>query len=385
MNIIVFTYKADISGGSNRSLLSVMEIMKSRGHQVTLVLPKKTGALYDKSKELGINCIYQPFGRICAIKVRGIGILRQYLRLYSKLYWDLMLTMFLKRKYAKLAPNIIYSNGNNIHAGRLLAKFLNIPHVWHIREFIEDYQLMPVNVYKLMENGTSKFILISNDLFSIYKQQIPEEKLEMISNGIKYIEQPPKVSHESFNILMTARICADKRQKDAIESMNNIFIKYPTEDIHLYFAGSTVTESDKIYKQECVSLMQKYGLESRITFLGEVKDMSSLRANMDIELLCSSREPFGRVTVEAMRSGLGVIASNAGGTKDIVIDGENGFVYEPGNTGELTDKILMLYFDRSLLEKVSRFAKQFSRTHFTEEQLYKTVNLLEEIGKGTGV
>lgn len=377
MNIIVFTYKADISGGSNRSLLSILEILVNESHNVTLILPKKTGGMYAAAKEIGIQCIYQPFGRICAKKVRGIGLLKQYLRLYIKLIWDVCYTRIRSYQYKKLHPDIVYTNGTIVHAGRLLAKCLDIPHVYHIREFIESYQLMPINVYNMMSNGTSKFILISNDLYNVYKKQIHESKLEMISNGIKYVEQPPKNKHDGFNMLMTARICSGKRQIDAIEAMN--IICKEVKDVHLYFAGNTVNESDVLYKNVLTIYIKSHELEDRITFLGEIKDMSSLRQNMDIELLCSEREAFGRVTVEAMRSSLPVIGSNTGGSKDIIIPGENGYLYEVGNPEDLAKYIMKLYSDKDLLYSLSDKAQEFSKSHFTEKQLYKTVNLLKSL------
>lgn len=379
MNIIVFTYKADISGGSNRSLLSILEILVKEGHQVTLVLPKKTGQMYNAANKIGVKCIYQPYGRICAKKCKGIKIISQYIKLYGKLIWDYFQTIIRASKYRQLSPDIIYSNGTIIHAGRMLAKRLNLPHVWHIREFIGKDQLMPLNIYQMMNNGTTKFILISNDLYKVYNQHITQDKLIMISNGIKYIEQPPKIKHDGLNLLLTARICQDKRQIDAIEAMNLICNEKDINDIHLYFAGSCVTNTDQSYKELALSLIRKYKLEQRITFLGEVKDMSSLRQNMDIELLCSSREAFGRVTVEAMRSSLVVIASNAGGTPDIVTNGYNGYVYEPGNIQELSNNVVRLYNNRDLLNKISFIAHEFSKNHFTENQLYKTVNLLNDI------
>ena len=378
MNIIVFTYKADISGGSNRSLLSILEILVNEGHNVTLVLPKKVGQMYDAANKIGVTCLYQPYGRICATKVRGVSIIKQYLRLYSKLIWDFSYAFIHYKKYKKLSPNIIYTNGSIIHAGRILAKFLKVPHVWHIREFIEEYQLMPINVYKMMSNGTTKFILISNDLYNVYSKYVPAQKLKMISNGIKYVEQPPKIVHKGFNLLLTARICEAKKQKDAIEALNLICYERGIEDIHLYFAGTAVTEVDHNYQKSLMKLVNLYKLEDKITFLGEVDDMSLLRQQMDVELLCSSREPFGRVTVEAMRSSLGVIASNTGGTLDIVKEGYNGIMFEPGNVVELSEKIMMLYNDRELLDTLSRTAKKYSKNHFTETQLYKTVNLLSE-------
>lgn len=381
MNIIVFTYKAQISGGSNRSLLSILEILTQRGHNVTLFLPGKDGEMYQEAKKIGVKCIYKKFNPIIEEKKHGLALIEQTVRLYYRLVREYYRANKYAKDIARLSPDIIYSNGVTIHAGRIIAKLLKLPHVWHIREisFSNESFLRPIGFYKIMASGTTKFILISNDLYNIFKNHVTEDKLIMISNGIKYSEQPPLIPHEEFNILLTARICKDKRQEDAIEALNLIYKERPHVNIHLYFAGSTVSALDVTYKHKLEDLIQSYDLNPKVRFLGEIKNLPTIRQKMDIELLCSSREPFGRVTVEGMRSGLCIVASNSGGTKDIIIDGTNGFLFEPHNVLDIKDKILNLYDKPELRKNIGLNAKEFSKTHFTEAQLYKTVQLLEEL------
>lgn len=119
------------------------------------------------------------------------------------------------------------------------------------------------------------------------------------------------------------------------------------------------------YEKELKDLVKKYGLDSTVVFLGEVSDMVSLRSTMDIELMCAIKETFGRVTVEAMRSGLPVIGSNTGGTLEIIQDGVTGLLYKQGNAEDLAEKIIRIYKDEYFKERIAKNAYLYSQTSFT--------------------
>lgn len=88
------------------------------------------------------------------------------------------------------------------------------------------------------------------------------------------------------------------------------------------------------------------------------KELSSLYASCDVFLFPSSTETFGNVVLEAMASGLPVIAANSGGVKDSVIDGYNGFLCEARNVEDFTRSILKFIKDRTLIQKMSIAARQ---------------------------
>jgi glycosyltransferase involved in cell wall biosynthesis len=77
---------------------------------------------------------------------------------------------------------------------------------------------------------------------------------------------------------------------------------------------------------------------------GEVPhtELPRLIASADIFAFPSRDEPFGRVLLEAMSSGLPVVGSCAGGIPEIVQDGETGFLVNPGDSHALAERILML-------------------------------------------
>ncbi len=78
-------------------------------------------------------------------------------------------------------------------------------------------------------------------------------------------------------------------------------------------------------------------------------------------------EPFGLVLVEAMSHGLPVIASRIGGMQEIVEDGINGFLFDPGDTEDLADKMKILWDNPELCRKMGRAGREKAAREYSEE------------------
>lgn len=378
MNIIIFTHIAELSGGSNRSLLSVIEALKDKGDNILLVLPRKKGQMYNEALRLGIQTIFMPYGRSIHKKTKS-SIKNFFFKLIIelKIIYSYILTYLYLCKFKNFSPNIIYSNSSSHHCGRILSKRLKIPHVWHIREYIDVNKIQISNVYSRMCNRTDLFITIGNDLCDEFSKYVPKEKLTMISNGLKYENSfIIRENHSGINILLTGRIAPEKGQLEATKAF--ILLKEQRPDINckLYFAGKPISKTGMEYKENILSQIEKHGLDNDIIFLGEVTEMRKCRSMMDIELMCSEREPFGRVTVEAMRQGLVVIGTDSGGTKDIITDGINGLLYEPNNIEDLTRKLISVIDDNHLYNSIRDRSIEFCKSNFTELQFDVIANTI---------
>lgn len=379
MKVLVVTYKADISGGSNRAMLEVIDALIEQNHEVSLIVPRKNGALYKEAAKRKIDCIYVPYTRVGIMRPQGKLIcLVEHLRMELKLLHDWLIAYKLKNNLKEKKYDIVYSNGSATHFGRILSKQLGIPHVWHIREFFGIDQLLPWRAYQRMNDRTDKYIVISNAMRDIYERKLGIDKVVMISDGVPVPPEYCKKTHDGFRILLAGRIAPAKLQLDAVKGFETFRKMVNGADVKLFLAGTPVTENDIKYKTEIDIYIKEKGLERDVVFLGQVSDMVKLRAEMDIELMCSEREPFGRVTLEGMRAGLPVIGTASGGTLDIIEENVSGLFYQPGNTEELGKKIYQFYKDPEYLKKMSASAEQYGRTHFTERQLLLVVELLEQ-------
>jgi glycosyltransferase involved in cell wall biosynthesis len=77
------------------------------------------------------------------------------------------------------------------------------------------------------------------------------------------------------------------------------------------------------------ALAAELGIAERVTFTGHRPDVASVMAGLDLLVLASHAEPFGRVLLEAMSVGTAVVATAAGGAEEVVVHGESGLLVPP--------------------------------------------------------
>ena len=95
-------------------------------------------------------------------------------------------------------------------------------------------------------------------------------------------------------------------------------------EVNAIIAGGALF-GEEAYEQRMQALARELGITRRVTFAGHVEEVAAVMAACDVVAHCStSPEPFGRVIVESMFAGTPVIATDAGGAREIVTDGVNG-------------------------------------------------------------
>jgi glycosyltransferase involved in cell wall biosynthesis len=87
------------------------------------------------------------------------------------------------------------------------------------------------------------------------------------------------------------------------------------------------------------------------------------------------------VILEAMSCGLPVIASRIGGLPELVIDGVNGLLFEPGNASELADRIRLLWRDPELCQRMGRAGRQMAIREHSESVYWDGLRAVYELAK----
>ena len=105
-----------------------------------------------------------------------------------------------------------------------------------------------------------------------------------------------------------------------------------------------------------------------MSFLGSFPHIESVLALGDLSSLPSVQESFGLTALEAMASGLPVVASRAGSIPEVVVDGETGFLCEPEDVVGMA-AALKLLSDEGLYRAFSEAARRRAVKHFSEEQV----------------
>lgn len=124
-----------------------------------------------------------------------------------------------------------------------------------------------------------------------------------------------------------------------------------------------------------------YNLKDTVEIVGYQKDMSAFYRSLDCLVVPSIFEAFGRVVIEGMTHKIPVIVGSGVGAKDIIKDGENGFVFEAeGYSGKpLAEKMKEVIRNYNNLDNLVNSAYTLSKSGFTwknfGEEIFKELYL----------
>ena len=119
----------------------------------------------------------------------------------------------------------------------------------------------------------------------------------------------------------------------------------------------------------------------RVEFRGRLAGQNLLAAYHEADVLItpSRVESFGMVLVEAMASGLPVVASSVGGITEVVTDGESGFLVEPGNVAAFAGKVGRLFDDAALRARFTENGRRAAMARDWASQVEVTARFLESV------
>jgi len=298
------------------------------------------------------------------------------------------------------------------YAGILLKKILKVPHVHSphslgklkkIEMAVEDLpvsKLKPAYRYhvriaieqRIYNQADVVVVLCETNRIQLLQHYIVDfEKIKIIFPGIeteffnlKATERDKKIHLKQNSILTMCRLVPTKGIDRVIDALNIIKRKI---DFHLYVGGGSDTDTISGEEQENVlrikEMIKRYNIQDRVTFLGYIDHDRVLPAyyrKADLFILPSRFEPFGLTTLEAMACGTLPIVSHTAGSKEIIIDGLNGFIVNTHDRKELANTILKILADNKLRKKVSENAAFTISEHYSWDKIVnKFISLYNEL------
>ncbi len=175
---------------------------------------------------------------------------------------------------------------------------------------------------------------------------------------------------------LIGRIDRQKGQLDVLMSFAECL--KTDNNIHLLIAGSkTIGESEK-YFSEIQTFISQNNLENSVTLLTGEFDVSTVYKSLDCFILASSSETYGMVTIEAMLNSLIIIATDKGGTTEILQDGKLGFLYKRGSIQQLCNLMIDVKNNYERYKTISESAKNYALDNFTDSiETNNVFNLLK--------
>lgn len=368
---ILFCFHYSIlNNGGVRSMVDIIEnIIKKDGVTVYVVYPTRKETAIDYLEKLGVKTIYLPFYKLN--KNGRKGMWKYIIKKIMSPFLFFKLRQIVKREKI----SIIYSNTIVIDYGFILSKMANLPHIWHIREFgKEDHGIVLRGGEKALYrklNESKGIIYISKAIEEKYSPHIKKGIFqEVIYNDISkdFINRKTNFNIDPDNSLKATIIGTIQEGKGqlvavkAVEKANKLGAK-----IELHICGKKIGS----YYNEVNNYVKDHKLSDQIYFDGFKTKMNEYRSDMDIGIVASKSEAFGRVTVEGMLSNLAMIGADSAATSELITDNVTGLLYKNGDIDELAEKLVYLYKDRKKLKELATngfdFAKKFTEGNAANE------------------
>jgi glycosyltransferase involved in cell wall biosynthesis len=366
---VCFVSNATELGGAERVLLETIDVLKERGIECRVLLP-------------GDGELAQEFGEA--------GVPYAFLDGGSWVSWERPSPWNQAKAVAKIAGRLfpavrtirgwgcdaIYSNSVTVCGGAVVARLLNLPHIWHLHEFGKEYGMF----YKFGEGFSNRSIgrlssaciLVSNDLAAKYGQFIAPSKLRVVypsmHRGLSSGEYSGTQSTLApafagrFRLVIVGGLVEGKGHADAVQALAHLVREGVNAELLI------VGESYPAFRGTLEEIARSNALSGRVSFVGRVRDASPFLRAADVVLVCSRGEAFGRVTIEAMLAGKAVVGAAAGATVELVQDGFNGLLYKCGDPADLAAKVRFLVDHPAIVQRLGQNGKRWAASRFTRER-----------------
>ena len=367
MKILLIAHGSTLNG-AERSFLEMLKVL-SVNHQLFVIFPNP-GPIIEECKKYiySYTFIHQPWW---TDRGENFSATEKIKRLKEIIIWTKRTSIHIR----DIDPDLVITNTSVIPCGALGAWLTRKRHIWYLRELgKEDHGFKFLYGEKLSHFfiRNLSFRLFFNSYFTknkYIKKNTSCNKYYVLSQSVN-IETYKNINNTTDVLIavMVGRFSESKGQMEAIKAFEYLN-KIGERTVKLLLVGAA---RDK-YSFQLMEYVQKNGLANNIKIIGFSPLPALFYAQSHIALVCSRCEAFGRITIESMKMGLPVIASNTGANPELIKEGFNGYLYEYGNEKELAEKIILLK-DKSLRERIGSSACLWANENFNQKQYALELN-----------
>ncbi len=327
----------------------LLQTFLDKGFEVFISLPQ--GERVSDLVDMGCVFIETAVNRRGTNIKEDLGLIKKYRQIMKEICPDVVLSYTIK-------PNVY---------GGMAAASLKIPYIANVTGLgtsIENKGILPILtklLYKIglrksscvfFQNSTNRAFFINNKIVRGKHRLIPGSGVNL--NQFKVLEYP---EGDSVDFVFISRVMKDKGIDHYLEAAEAIKTKYPNTNFHI--CGFCEESYEEILKQK-----HNAGV---VVCHGMVSDIKGILRDVHCIVLPTYHEGMSNVLQEASASGRPCLCSDIPGCREIVNDGETGFLFESKSTQSLIDameRFLALSYEehkRMGLNAREKVEKEFSR------------------------
>lgn len=298
----------------------------------------------------------------------------------------------IKQIIEEFKPDIVHTHAAKAGAlGRKAAKACNVPvivHTFHGHVFHSYFGKVKTEIFKQIERRLAKksdgIIAISDiqkhELSTIHKI-CPTDKIKVIPLGFdldkfqeatskrEEVRQQYQIDDDEIAIAIVGRLAPIKNHALFLSSVEKV-LENTSKKIKVFIVGDG--EERQIISDTVSNINSKFG--NKIIMTSWIKNIGEFNAGMDVICLTSNNEGTPVSLIEAQAGNLPVLTTDVGGVRDVVKDGETGYIVPKNNVTLFSEKLLFLIENDEERVRLSKNGWDFVREKFHYKTLVNNVN-----------
>jgi glycosyltransferase involved in cell wall biosynthesis len=368
---VLYIYTHTAYGGGQTMLSRLIEGLDKKEFLPTVVCSADNPRFIQELKEKKIDHIPLETKNV----ITENKLLKAVLQLPNFIGINLKIAKIIKDKKPDIIHvNLFYSALFSIIPAKIYGK----PFLW-VAQTPSDLLKYKI-LTKFLIAVSDKTIITCEDFIKMAKENgLNASKLKVIYTGLKMEEfyQGEKLAK---NILINSReikrpVVAmiarfDREQKGHkyfIEAAKMIKDRFP--QTNFLIVGGTFSKEEEEFKKELEDKGKELGLGQNLIFSGFYPDLIGLLYGTDIIVIPSSYEAPSAVAMEASAAKKPVVASNAGGIPEIIIDGKTGFLVPYKGSKEIAEKVIFLLDHPETAKEFGEKGRERIKDNFSQERL----------------
>ena len=338
MRIVVCCHTAGLAG-AELAIAESCRALHGQGHQVFVVVPEAGPFIAHVAPwTAGHQIIAQDHwtGTAALTPWQKLKFVRGFLGSAIKI-----------ARYARaVRADLVITNTSTIPAGALGAALARVPHIWYVHEFVQEdhglvWQYGQRPSYMIMHRLSRGLIVNSVAVRHKLERFMPRHKLSVVYCACDIDWEPlaPDALPNAPVLLMAGALSEGKNQALAISAL----AEPPLAQLGARMA--CIGNGAPHMLAGLRDLARSLGVADRLEIHPHQADRRAVFAKGRLLVVASRAEAFGRVTVEAQKSGLPVLVADAGAAREVVADGQTGLLFEPGQAEDLAAKAAQLLAD----------------------------------------
>lgn len=358
---ILYAHPSDELYGADRVILYLVERLDPAVWRPIFVLPSDLayeGELSALLKKKGIPVLHMNLAILRRKYFTPLGLLGMAWRLLHS-------TLVLRALIRKESVTMVHSTTTAVLSGAFAARLAAKPHIWHVHEILVKPRFLWKTLSWLIPRMSDRVVAVSGPTRGhlCMGDRLNESRCMVLHNGIEYtpfrgealgarLREEWRGSAGAPLVGMIGRISTWKGQDHFLTAARKLSETHPSA--RFVIVGGTIPGQEDLLER-VKGMIREFGLEARVILSDFRKDIPEVLGALDVFVLPSTLpDPFPTVILEAMAAGKPVVANAHGGSTEMVVDGETGFLVPPTSPDVMAEKIGWLLDHPELAESMGK-------------------------------